>query len=52
MTNKTIAMWITITGILTLVSTTLSWDDSLVGAFVIAFIIFAFIGAFRLNKLN
>jgi hypothetical protein len=53
MTNKTLATWTTITGILTWVficASTSGLDSSWIGLAFIAFTVFALISAHRLNK--
>ena len=50
MTNKTLALWITITGVASLILAFSSIDETLLGIGVIAFYVFALIGASRLNK--
>jgi len=50
MENKTIALWITITGVASLILAFSSIDETLLGVLAIAFYVFAFIGANRLNK--
>ena len=50
MKSKTIALWITITGVLTVAFAAFEASDTIVGLAAIAFMVFAFMGAYRLNK--
>ena len=50
MKDKTIALWITITGILAIGFAVFEASDTVVGVSVIAFMVFAFMAAYRLNK--
>ena len=50
MKSKTIALWITITGVLTVAFAAFEASDTIVGVAAIAFMVFAFMGAYRLNK--